>query len=73
MVNNTRCDKCDVRIPKNRPQLKCIICDTIKHFKCIGLTKNEAFEIIKNQPLWSCPDCIVGILPLNLVLRIKIR
>ena len=71
MVNRTKCDKCNVRIPKNRPQLKCSICNTIKHFKCNGLTKNEAFEIIKNQPLWSCSDCISNILPLNLVLEIK--
>ena len=70
MVNN-KCTKCNVRIPKNRPQLKCSICNNIKHFKCVGLTKREAFEIIENQPLWTCQDCIMSILPLNLVLGIK--
>ena len=71
MANKAKCEKCNVRIPKNRPQLKCNICNTIKHFKCNGLTKNEAFEIIKNQPLWSCSDCISNILPLNLAQEIK--
>ena len=70
MVKNT-CKKCNVRIPKNRPQLKCSICDDIKHFKCIGLTKREAFDIIENQPQWSCPDCIIAILPINLASGIR--
>ena len=66
-----RCEKCDVRIPKNRPMLKCSICNSIKHFKCNGLTKNEAFEIIKNDTDWSCKDCIFSILPVNLVLDVR--
>ena len=70
MVNNT-CTKCNARIPKNRPQLKCSICNNIKHFKCVGLTKREAFEIIEKQPLWSCSDCMMGILPLNLLVGIR--
>ena len=70
MVNNI-CEKCNKRIPKNRPQLKCSICNTIKHFKCINLTKREAFEIIQNQPLWSCRDCIMDILPSNLTIDIR--
>ena len=66
-----RCEKCDVRILNNRPMLKCSICKSIKHFKCNGLSKNEAFEIIQNNPEWACQDCIFCILPVNLVLNIK--
>ena len=60
-----RCDKCNVRIPKNRPMLKCDICDYIKHFKCNGLTKNEAFEIIERSGHWTCQECMLKILPIN--------
>ena len=66
-----KCDKCGVRIPKNRPLLKCSICDSIKHFKCNGLSKNEAFEIIQNHPQWTCQECLSSILPVNLVLGTK--
>lgn len=61
----SKCEKCNVRIPKNRPLLKCSICDTIKHFKCNGLSKKEAYEIIIRSPHWACLDCISSILPIN--------
>ena len=51
--------------------LRCSVCDSIKHYKCNGLTKNEAFEIIENQPHWTCSECTFDILPVNLVLDIK--
>ena len=73
-MNNNRpragavcCEKCKVRIPKNRPMLKCDICECIKHFKCNGLTKNEAFEIIEGRYHWTCQDCSYNILPINAV------
>ena len=66
-----KCDKCSVRIPKNRPQLKCDNCEKIKHFKCNGLSKMEAFDIIQNHPYWTCQDCIFNILPINVAHNIK--
>ena len=65
VISSTKCNKCNVRICKNRPQLKCSLCEQIKHFKCNGLTKREAFEIIESRPDWVCRDCIFEILPVN--------
>ena len=66
-----RCEKCEVRISNNRPMLKCSMCNSIKHFKCNSLSKNEAYEIFQNIPEWACQDYIFSILPVNLVLNIK--
>lgn len=65
MSSRNICEKCEVRIPKNRPQLKCSHCDIIKHYRCNNLTKREAAEIIEKFPLWTCPDCLYNSLPLN--------
>ena len=66
-----KCEKCNVRIPKNRPMLRCSVCDAVKHYKCNGLTKREAFEIIESQPNWTCIECTFDILPINLLSDIK--
>ena len=66
-----KCEKCGTRIPNNRPVLKCSLCDCIKHFKCNGLTRNEAFDIIENHSHWTCLDCLQNILPINLVLNVR--
>ena len=65
MSSRSICEKCDVRIPKNRPKLKCSHCDIIKHYKCNNLTKKEATDIVENFPLWTCPDCLLNSLPVN--------
>ena len=62
-----------MRIPKNRPLLKCSICECTKHYRCNGLTKMEAFDIIENCPDWSCQDCIFSILPVNLLLNTHVH
>ena len=64
--SKSTCEKCNVRIPKNRPLLKCSNCDEIKHYKCNGLSKTDANEIISSSYLWTCLDCITSILPINL-------
>lgn len=60
------CEKCDVRIPSNRPKLHCCICREIKHYKCEKLSKKDAIYLIENDPLgWICTTCIRDILPIN--------
>ena len=63
------CNACKVRMPKNRPKLFCSNCDEIKHFKCQGLSKNEALHIIELRILWTCNSCISSILPINVCRR----
>ena len=67
--SKSKCEKCNVSIPKNQPLLMCSLCGEIKHFKCNNLTKNDAAEIIKNGQDWTCQDCITSIFPVNLVTR----
>ena len=59
------CKNCDVRIPRNRPKLMCSYCLETKHHPCEKLSKNEAFDIIRNQPYWVCHNCMLNTLPLN--------
>ena len=62
-----KCDKCLVRIPKSRQNLKCNLCRNIVHHRCHGLGKNDVLSILSiygNN--WSCPDCIADILPIGI-------
>ena len=54
-----RCESCDKRVPKNRPLLNCTVCLKARHYKCHGLSKTEANEIIRNIGTyhWACNDC----------------
>ena len=63
--SSTFCYKCNVRIPKNRPQLFCSNCDQSKHFRCQKLSKNDALHIIELNALWTCNECISDALPIN--------
>ena len=66
------CDKCNVRLPKNRPKLVCSICDRIRHFRCQGLSKNDAQYLIENfGNAWSCTECIREVLPINACAHVK--
>ena len=42
-----RCEKCNKRISKNLPKLKCSNCECIIHFKCNGLTKRKLSKLLK--------------------------
>ena len=67
-VNTTKivCEKCDKRLPKNRPKLTCSFCKKIKHYKCNYLTKSDAEKIInKSDYEWVCFSCISETLPIN--------
>ena len=64
-MTKVRCEKCDSRIPKNRPLLFCSICDLVKHYLCNNLSRNEAVSIIENGHMkyWTCQMCISSIFP----------
>ena len=63
---STKCEKCDVRIPASYPRLYCYLCEELKHFRCEGLSKLEAFNTISNvHSDWICRSCISAALPLN--------
>ena len=60
------CEKCNVRLPKNRPKLVCSICQQVRHYRCQNLSKNDAQFIVDNSGYqWSCRECISDILPIN--------
>ena len=64
---NYNCGTCEIRIPHNRPVLFCSLCKDHKHYKCNGLTKNEAWDIIYNNHMehWTCRDCYDLLFPHN--------
>ena len=60
-----RCEKCDQKIPKHQPKLRCSICSNFKHLKCQNLTKADANYLIHLNIDWTCNECITSILPVN--------
>ena len=60
------CDKCDVRLPKNRPKLICSFCKIIKHYRCQRLSRAEAQSIVDDSSYqWTCAECFAWMLPVN--------
>ena len=59
-MTNFTCDKCNTRVPHNRPILTCSFCKQQKHYNCHNVSKNEAYEIINTGQMsyWACTDCI---------------
>ena len=53
---------CNVRVPKSRPILTCTICNLPKHYKCEGLSKAIASEILQHNNEsyhWACHGCFI--------------
>ena len=74
LFGNNVCEKCNVRVPKNRPKLICSECRHFKHYRCQKLTKAEALEIIGGTGVkWTCYECIVSALPLNACAVSRVR
>ena len=71
IVGKVVCEKCDVRIPKNRPKLTCNFCTTVKCYKCNNLSKNEALDIINGAGGWMCQVCLHDALPINAITHSK--
>ena len=60
------CSTCNSKLIKHRPNLYCSYCNTVKHFRCQGLSKTEAQFILESTVNeWICRDCIVDILPVG--------
>ena len=64
-VRRIRCEKCDTKIPKHQPRLRCTVCNEFKHLRCQNLTKSDAKYIIHLGIAWTCRECISDILPVN--------
>ena len=66
-VTRTRikCDKCNVKVPKAQPKLRCTVCNNLKHLACQKLTKSDANYIIQLKIQWTCSECMQQILPVN--------
>ena len=61
----TRCETCDVKIPKSQPNLVCSICKISKHLRCQRLTKADANYIKYLAIDWFCEQCMRDILPID--------
>ena len=65
-IDKYTCEKCLVRLPKNRPRLVCSHCLTPKHYRCQGLSKNDAINILEQYSnYWTCAECMIDIFPIN--------
>ncbi len=47
--SRSRCTKCKVRVPKNRPKICCWLCGQ-KHYSCQGLSKLVRPKLTKSLP-----------------------
>ena len=68
-TSSITCEKCKIRIPKNRPLLVCSMCLEYKHYKCNNLSKNEAYDILVTDYAqnWACQSCMHDVFPLGLL------
>ena len=64
-IERLKCEKCNMKIPKRQPKLKCSICNEFKHISCQKLTKADANYINYLQISWTCWDCTHEILPVG--------
>ena len=60
-----KCDKCLVKIPRSHAILCCSECSVIKHLKCQKLSKLDAQHIINLGLKWTCNECLLAMLPIN--------
>ena len=68
------CDKCEVRLPKNRPRLICGLCDKVKHYRCQRLSRADAEAIINDRTYdWTCVDCFAWMLPVNACATVRTK
>ena len=68
------CDKCEVRLPKNRPRLICGLCDKVKHYRCQRLSRADAEAIINDRTYdWTCIDCFAWMLPVNACATVRTK
>ena len=71
LTDRNVCEKCDVRLPKNRPKLICAYCRCAKHYSCQKLSTADAWSIIDNKAYdWTCYECLADMLPVNAPVKI---
>ena len=61
------CVKCERRVQKHKPIIKCCICNNSYHPKCHILTPDDINTLIDNGLYhnWSCCNCNVNAIPLH--------
>ena len=64
-TKRTKCETCNIKIPKRQPKLVCDVCNSVKHLRCQKLTKSDASLINFLRIKWTCSQCIKEILPIN--------
>ena len=70
LTDKNVCEKCSVRVPKNRPVPVCYFCNIPKHYRCQNLSRTDAEAIVHNAAYqWICGACIADILPVNAYVR----
>lgn len=55
-----KCCKCDQVIPKDKVvyRLTCIgSCEKMFHIKCLGMSKEDYFQLKKDGGMWYCGKC----------------
>ena len=60
------CNICNRRVLKHAYQLKCCVCHSLVHIKCLPrVTKTDSIYIERESNNWSCTKCNQSIFPFN--------
>ena len=66
LSDNNVCDKCNTRVPRHRPILRCSNCNLAKHYRCHYLSVTNANDLLAaRNHQWTCSSCISEALPVN--------
>ena len=59
------CPKCNKRILSHAARIRCLVCDTTYHLKCISIDPAEIVYIRDNSDSWYCEQRLSNIFPYN--------
>ena len=60
------CNICNRRVLRHAYQLKCCVCHSLVHIKCLPrVTKTDSIYIERENSNWSCTKCNQSIFPFN--------
>ena len=63
MANN--CPVCYKHIQNHAYKMKCLVCLSTYHLKCISITPNDHIYLREHSHDWYCRNCTRGIFPFN--------
>ena len=61
------CPVCNRKILIHSKTVKCLVCASKVHIKCITLNFEEQNDIAEKSDLWYCTSCISEIFPFNTI------